>query len=144
MFHFPPCRSAGTISVHPGAAPLSGRRVPPFGNLRIKALWRLPEACRSLMRPSSPHDAKASVARPYTLSKKLSRISLRCISLQLPACVFQRSKKTVPRPLRGSGGGSRIRTGGILLAKQALYQLSYTPARQMHCLIVGLFDCLIA
>ena len=27
----------------------------------------------------------------------------------------------------GSGGGSRIRTGGILLAKQALYQLSYTP-----------------
>ena len=25
------------------------------------------------------------------------------------------------------GGGSRIRTGDILLAKQTLYQLSYTP-----------------
>ena len=27
----------------------------------------------------------------------------------------------------GAGGGSRIRTGDILLAKQTLYQLSYTP-----------------
>ena len=26
-----------------------------------------------------------------------------------------------------AGGGSRIRTGDILLAKQTLYQLSYTP-----------------
>ena len=28
---------------------------------------------------------------------------------------------------RGLGGGSRIRTGDILLAKQALYQLSHAP-----------------
>jgi hypothetical protein len=28
-----------------------------------------------------------------------------------------------------SGGGKRTRTPGILLAKQALYQLSYTPIR---------------
>ena len=28
-----------------------------------------------------------------------------------------------------AGGGSRIRTGDILLAKQTLYQLSYTPTR---------------
>ena len=35
--------------------------------------------------------------------------------------------RSVRRPPEGSGGGSRIRTGGILLAKQALYQLSYTP-----------------
>ena len=70
MFHFPEYRSNGTIFVHPAAAPHCGCRVSPFGNLRIKALWRLPEAYRSLMRPSSPHDAKASVVRPYTLSKK--------------------------------------------------------------------------
>ena len=81
MFHFPEYRSSGTIFVHPAAAPHCGCRVSPFGNLRINALWRLPEAYRSLMRPSSPHDAKASVVRPYTLSKKLSRISLRCNSL---------------------------------------------------------------
>ena len=28
---------------------------------------------------------------------------------------------------RGVGGGSRIRTGDVLLAKQALYQLSHAP-----------------
>ena len=32
------------------------------------------------------------------------------------------------RPTSGkNGGGNRIRTDDILLAKQALYQLSYTP-----------------
>ena len=36
--------------------------------------------------------------------------------------------KTVHLLRPGSaGGGSRIRTGDILLAKQTLYQLSYTP-----------------
>ena len=34
--------------------------VSPFGNLRIKACVPLPEAYRSLPRPSSPDDAKAS------------------------------------------------------------------------------------
>ena len=56
--------------IHPQVIPYERYWVPPFGNLRIKALWRLPEAYRSLIRPSSPHDAKASVVRPYTLSKK--------------------------------------------------------------------------
>ena len=37
------------------------RRVSPFGNLRIKACVPLPEAYRSLLRPSSPDDAKASI-----------------------------------------------------------------------------------
>ena len=32
-----------------------------------------------------------------------------------------------PRPPTGGGGGSRARTGGIQLAKLALYQLSYAP-----------------
>ncbi len=31
---------------------------------------------------------------------------------------------------RESGGGSRIRTGDFMLAKHALYQLSYTPERK--------------
>ena len=69
MFHFPWCRLGG-LWIHPPMTALADGRVAPFGNPRIKALWRLPEACRSLMRPSSPPDAKASVVRPYTLSKK--------------------------------------------------------------------------
>ena len=42
-----------------GVFKLSFKRVFPFGNLRIKAYLRLPEAYRSLSRPSSAPDAKA-------------------------------------------------------------------------------------
>ena len=41
--------------------------VSPFGNLRIKAYLRLPEAYRSLSRPSSAPDAKAFPLRSYQL-----------------------------------------------------------------------------
>ncbi len=39
-------------------------RVAPFGNPRINACLQLPEAYRSLLRPSSPACAKASTVRP--------------------------------------------------------------------------------
>jgi hypothetical protein len=38
--------------------------VSPFGHPGIKALWQLPQAYRSLTRPSSPPCAKASTKRP--------------------------------------------------------------------------------
>ena len=41
------------------------RRVSPFGNLRIKAYVQLPEAYRSLSRPSSAPDAKAFPLRSF-------------------------------------------------------------------------------
>ena len=47
--------------------PMTGhysRRVFPFGHLRIKACLQLPEVYRSLPRPSSPINAKASTVRP--------------------------------------------------------------------------------
>ena len=47
-------------------------RVVPFGNLRIKGYLHLPEAYRSLSRPSSPPRAKASAMRPCLLSFKRS------------------------------------------------------------------------
>ena len=40
------------------------RWVPPFGNPRVKACLQLTEAYRSLPRPSSLSDAKASTMRP--------------------------------------------------------------------------------
>ena len=40
-------------------------RVSPFGNLRIKGYLHLPEAYRSLSRPSSAPDAKAFPLRSY-------------------------------------------------------------------------------
>lgn len=56
-------------------------RVAPFGNPGINACLRLPQAYRSLPRPSSPRGAKASPAHPYycnphipSLSKSLSKV----------------------------------------------------------------------
>ena len=40
------------------------RWVSPFENLRVKAYTQLTEAYRSVSRPSSPLDAKASTIRP--------------------------------------------------------------------------------
>ena len=44
------------------------RRVSPFGNLRIVAYVPLPEAYRSLSRPSSAPDAKAFPLCSYSLN----------------------------------------------------------------------------
>ena len=45
----------------------SSMRVAPFGDLRINGYLRLPEAFRSLSRPSSALSAKASALRPFCL-----------------------------------------------------------------------------
>ena len=72
LFSFPP----GTKMVHfPGLAsydlfysvadtPVLPEWVPPFGDPRINACLQLPEAYRSLPRPSSPTVAKASAVCP--------------------------------------------------------------------------------
>jgi hypothetical protein len=63
MVHFPGFARAALFcsdsrdQVFPG-------RVPPFGYPRIEACLRLPEAFRSLPRPSSPSCAKASTVCP--------------------------------------------------------------------------------
>ena len=54
-----------------GWRPSAGRRIAPFGNPRIKGRMRLPAACRSLPRPSSPAAAKASAIRPSSLAAKI-------------------------------------------------------------------------
>ena len=46
----------------------STSRVAPFGNLRINGYLHLPQAYRSLSRPSSPPRAKASTVCPCLLS----------------------------------------------------------------------------
>ena len=92
-------------------------------------------AYRSLPRPSSPHDAKASIVCPYTLSKKLlelakSRYVVILFNSKLPVVKEQTQSALSRMGNSGAvliGGGSRIRTGDMLLAKQPLYQLSYTP-----------------
>ena len=63
MVHFPSFASTG-LCVHPGMTGHDPSRVSPFGHLRIKACLQLPEAFRSLPRPSSPLRAKASTVHP--------------------------------------------------------------------------------
>ena len=60
-------------------------RVSPFGNLRIDAYVPLPEAYRSLSRPSSAPDAKAFPLRSYLLDLLIavSRIMQASISVSL-------------------------------------------------------------
>ena len=63
MVHFPWLASLG-LCVHPRMMGHDAHRVSPFGNPRIIACLRLPEAYRSLPRPSSPLCAKASTVHP--------------------------------------------------------------------------------
>jgi hypothetical protein len=68
MFHFPWFRPEALCIQTPVTRHYSGW-VFPFGNLRINVCLPLPEAYRSLPRPSSPSDAKASTVRPYLLDQ---------------------------------------------------------------------------
>ena len=63
MVHFPPFASA-SYEFRVRMTRHYPRRVSPFGHPRIDACLRLPEAYRSLLRPSSPTNAKASTACP--------------------------------------------------------------------------------
>ena len=70
MFHFPGSRPSG-LCVQPEVTGRNPRRIAPFGNPGINVCLPLPQACRSLPRPSSPCDAKASTVRPVALDRRL-------------------------------------------------------------------------
>jgi hypothetical protein len=73
MFHFPWYRSEALCIRTPVLRHYS-ERVAPFGNPRIKACLPLPEAYRSLPRPSSPSGAKASAVCPYALDQQIIEV----------------------------------------------------------------------
>jgi hypothetical protein len=68
MFQFSPLASF-SLFIQERMTEHDPRRVSPFGHPRITAYVRLPEAFRSLSRPSSPVHAKASTVRPYSLDR---------------------------------------------------------------------------
>ena len=60
----------------------STSRVAPFGNLGIKGYLHLPQAYRSLSRPSSPPRAKASTVCPCLLSVSLTPVPFLLLKLK--------------------------------------------------------------
>src|SRR5437588_12458512 len=71
MFQFP-----GFASPLREMIGLAADRVAPFGNPGITACLQLPQAYRSLPRPSSPPCAKASTVRPYALDLTTLSVSV--------------------------------------------------------------------
>jgi hypothetical protein len=71
MFQFSPL-APPSLCIQEGVTRHDSRRVSPFGHPRINAYVRLPEAFRSLSRPSSPVRAKASTVRPCSLDRVIS------------------------------------------------------------------------
>jgi hypothetical protein len=78
MFQFTPL-APQRLCIHPRGDTVFPYRVSPFGDLRINACVQLTEAYRSLPRPSSPIDAKASTIRPYQLNQK-------SLQAKMPVC----------------------------------------------------------
>src|SRR3954468_4200454 len=68
MFQFSPL-APHSLCIQEWVTRHDSRRVSPFGHPRINAYVRLPEAFRSLSRPSSPVRAKASTVRPCSLDR---------------------------------------------------------------------------
>jgi hypothetical protein len=71
MFQFSPL-APRSLWIQERVTAHDGCRVSPFGHPRINAYVRLPEAFRSLSRPSSPVRAKASTVRPCSLDRIVS------------------------------------------------------------------------
>ena len=89
---------------------------PADGSPRLIAVCRV---LHRLMVPRHPSCARIRLAR-YNLASRYVAILFKSST-----SVFKDQENGAERP--PAGGGSRIRTGDILLAKQTLYQLSYTP-----------------
>src|SRR3954464_5826423 len=68
MFQFSPL-APHSLWIQERVTRHDSRRVSPFGHPRINAYVRLPEAFRSLSRPSSPVRAQASTVRPCSLDR---------------------------------------------------------------------------
>ena len=66
----------------------STSRVAPFGNLGIKGYLHLPQAYRSLSRPSSPPRAKASTVCPCLLSFVRSQLNVNRIDISSACSLF--------------------------------------------------------
>jgi hypothetical protein len=87
------------LCIHTGVILIAQYWVFPFGNLRIKACVPLPEDYRSLLRPSSPDDAKASINCCNWFMQTLNILGVYLTHFTFSLFInFQRTKLLVPLP----------------------------------------------
>ena len=99
MFHFPGCPSH-RLWIHLWMTAHYRSRVPPFGDPGIKAYLQLPQAFRSLSRPSSAISAMASTLRSYSLDLRRKLMCFSTSLAQISQIVCQFSCNTFLRLLR--------------------------------------------
>ena len=89
-------------------------RVSPFGNPRIKVCSQLPEAYRSVLRPSSPLNAKASTKRPFhTLLNSQTFFIQNIKKKKLNFSILNNYSHFKKHPFGYVGGGGRDRTDDL-------------------------------
>ena len=93
---------------------------PVDGSPRLIAAFRV---LLRLMMPRHPSCARIRLAR----SKTSPLVTLQFSLIPINSVFKDRTKWCLV-----TGGGNRIRTGDFLLAKQALYQLSYAPLGELR------------
>ena len=103
MFHFPGC-PPHELWIHSRVTGHCPGRVPPFGYPGINAYLQLPQAFRSLSRPSSAISALASTLRSYSLDlastvPSFLRLLRRIHSLLICRSTTPASDWIRPRPL---------------------------------------------
>ena len=119
MFHFPEL-ALDTLCIQVPATEHDLRRVSPFRNHRIKARLAAP-------RCVSPPTAS------FIASQRQGIHRLPLITWLLPKShpLFNCQRTLLRTQSRSTcGGGERVRTDGLLRARQALSQLSYTPGKR--------------
>ncbi len=114
---------------------LSPRRVSPFGHLRINVRVQLPEAFRSLPRPSSQPSAKASAVNPYSLdlpSMNLIELETRWLHL--------RTRGRIPR-IQITFESCFLRLSLNKLANLPRLKTPHGPQTMRITLLFALFTC---
>jgi hypothetical protein len=91
--------------------------VPPFGNPRIEACVPLPEAYRSLPRPSSPPGAKASTTVPLVAYRALT-MALSCSSRF--HCLSRFFQKTICFPSPSCFDTQKASSSGLFEEREQL------------------------
>lgn len=111
----------------------STSRVAPFGNLRINSYLQIPEAYRSLSRPSSPLRAKASPVYSLLLS------SLHSL-LRLWKCFFRSCHDvSCPASYRYSAGRAQTQQSPIVVCSSFL--TSSNMSKNFPEITQGVSDC---